>query len=336
VAGLLRGDFQSRQEGYKTGVQNGWYSINDVRDLEDLNPCEGGDTRFVPMNMMPLDQVEAITKARLLPKPTPVVAQPQQNSRTEKRAQLEPKSPDKRLNTTKLFKPLFEEAATRVMRREKADVMKQITKMSGNRDARALDPKKFDDWLDKYFDEQKGFVRNAFTSTFTAFFAAIQADAITEADTEVDLAGMQEYQDQYLDKFTERTIGESKSDIRTAVAKAGEENKDPVEELQTEYNEWETKKPADTAQEETIRASEAIAKMVFFVAGFTGMRWHSRGQSCPYCKHLDGKVVGIKKRFVDKDGSIAVPGLDAFTSGRNVGHAPLHRGCNCYTTPTIL
>ena len=42
--GLLRGDYQSRMQGYAIGRQNGWMSANDIRELEnlDLIPAEEG------------------------------------------------------------------------------------------------------------------------------------------------------------------------------------------------------------------------------------------------------------------------------------------------------
>jgi HK97 family phage portal protein len=54
VGGLLRGDFESRFKGYSSGLQNGVYSINEVRDLEDLNPIPGGDGHRVQANLMPI------------------------------------------------------------------------------------------------------------------------------------------------------------------------------------------------------------------------------------------------------------------------------------------
>lgn len=59
VDGLLRGDYESRMNGYAIGRQNGWLSANDIRELEDMNhiPAEqGGDTYLVNGNMLPLDQ----------------------------------------------------------------------------------------------------------------------------------------------------------------------------------------------------------------------------------------------------------------------------------------
>lgn len=37
VDGLLRGDYQSRMQGYSIGRQNGWLSANDIREMENMN-----------------------------------------------------------------------------------------------------------------------------------------------------------------------------------------------------------------------------------------------------------------------------------------------------------
>ena len=57
VEGLLRGDYQSRMNGYATARQNGWMSANDIRELENLDriPAEdGGDLYLINGNMLPL------------------------------------------------------------------------------------------------------------------------------------------------------------------------------------------------------------------------------------------------------------------------------------------
>lgn len=57
--GLLRGDYQSRMNGYSVGRQNGWMSANDIRELENMNRIpteEGGDLYLVNGNMLPLSQ----------------------------------------------------------------------------------------------------------------------------------------------------------------------------------------------------------------------------------------------------------------------------------------
>ena len=57
LEGLLRGDYQSRMNGYAIGRQNGWMSANDIRELENLDriPAEdGGDLYLINGNMLPL------------------------------------------------------------------------------------------------------------------------------------------------------------------------------------------------------------------------------------------------------------------------------------------
>ena len=57
MEGLLRGDYQSRMNGYATARQNGWMSANDIRELENLDRIpaeEGGDLYLINGNMLPL------------------------------------------------------------------------------------------------------------------------------------------------------------------------------------------------------------------------------------------------------------------------------------------
>ena len=57
LEGLLRGDYQSRMNGYAIGRQNGWMSANDIRELENLDRIpeeDGGDLYLINGNMLPL------------------------------------------------------------------------------------------------------------------------------------------------------------------------------------------------------------------------------------------------------------------------------------------
>lgn len=47
---LLRGDSAARAEFYKSLWELGVFSTNDIRRLEDMNPVDGGDARYVPLN----------------------------------------------------------------------------------------------------------------------------------------------------------------------------------------------------------------------------------------------------------------------------------------------
>ena len=65
VDGLLRGDYQSRMNGYAVGRQNGFLSANDVRELENMEKIsaeQGGNLYLVNGNMIKM--TDAVTNPR--------------------------------------------------------------------------------------------------------------------------------------------------------------------------------------------------------------------------------------------------------------------------------
>jgi len=52
VDGLLRGDYQTRTEGYSKAISAGWMTRNEVRALENLNPLDGLDEPLRPANLL--------------------------------------------------------------------------------------------------------------------------------------------------------------------------------------------------------------------------------------------------------------------------------------------
>lgn len=57
VEGLLRGDYETRMRGYSTAINQGIMSVNEVRELEDMNPLpdeEGGNYHLVNGNLAKL------------------------------------------------------------------------------------------------------------------------------------------------------------------------------------------------------------------------------------------------------------------------------------------
>ena len=65
VDGLLRGDYQSRMNGYAVGRQNGWFSANAIREMENMNPIpdeEGGNLYLINGAMTKLADAGAFAK----------------------------------------------------------------------------------------------------------------------------------------------------------------------------------------------------------------------------------------------------------------------------------
>ena len=67
LEGLLRGDYQSRMNGYAIGRQNGWMSANDIRELENLDRIpedQGGDLYLINGNMLPMANAGAFANTK--------------------------------------------------------------------------------------------------------------------------------------------------------------------------------------------------------------------------------------------------------------------------------
>ena len=66
------------------------------------------------------------------------------------------------------------------------------------------------------------------------------------------------------------------------------------------------------------------------MAGILRLVWVSFGDSCPYCKNLNGRTVGIKEAFLNAGDEFHPDGAEsALKVSRKVRHAPAHRGCDC-------
>lgn len=61
VDAFLRGDSQGRAALYKELWQMGVMSGNDIAQKENLNPYDGGDSRYIPANMMRIDNAPPAT-----------------------------------------------------------------------------------------------------------------------------------------------------------------------------------------------------------------------------------------------------------------------------------
>ncbi len=66
--GMMRGDSAAKSASYVSGINNGYYTPNDVRKWEELPPLPGGDKARIPLNLGLMDAPAPE------PKPIPVAA----------------------------------------------------------------------------------------------------------------------------------------------------------------------------------------------------------------------------------------------------------------------
>jgi len=337
VDGLLRGDIQTRFEAYTKGIQNAIYSPNDVLEMENRNPYEGGDKHFIQLNMQPVEQIgeflgsRAIeirgNEIRILPKET-------ENSIEIEREKRQVRSAKARVRLAKSYKGLFENVITRLVKREKVDILKIAKKTLKEKDAQI-----FNNEIDNYYKKHVDFVRKHTKPVFNTYAEAISLEAAEEIGYDLKLESkrftddvrIEKFMQEYQESFNGRYTKENERVIREIVAKALIENKDPLEELEMKFNYWEEKKPEIVSKRETIKLAGAVSILVYKFAGIRKLIWRNTGRkTCVYCQSLDGKVVGIDETFIPDGVNYNPEGADGsikITGPRR--HPPLHRGCMC-------
>lgn len=60
LEGLLRGDSTGRAAFYKSALNDGWMTINEVRAKENLGPVDGGDVPRIQKQNVPISDLEAL------------------------------------------------------------------------------------------------------------------------------------------------------------------------------------------------------------------------------------------------------------------------------------
>jgi hypothetical protein len=276
VDGLLRGDTVSRFQAYNIGRNGGWLSANDVRDLENMNPVEGGDIYMVPLNMM---DAAALTAG---------MAEPQEPALVEPAKALALKASDPRrrpalarATLTERHRPMFVDAAKKLVAYEI-----KVIKAGAAQHFNTKDAMTFEAWLNEFFSADfKAYVIKQMTPTMRALADAVFPLASDEVhNTEpLDEAKLKAY----VDGFADRYIAVHKGQALEA-AKA----EDAAATLQVTLDTWEQVAPDKVAQAETVGLANTVAVLAFVAAGIKTLVWHAAGSdNCPMCQDLDGQTV---------------------------------------------
>lgn len=324
VNGLLRGDIASRYNAYAIGRQWGWLSANDVRKLENMNPVAGGEDYLTPLNMVPAGSEPDPEAERALPisdlerrgLPTDIEARAQQTA-------------DDRLRIADSFQRVLLDVVERIIRRESNDVGRAVAKYL----VRQNDPAAFLDWLSQFYEEHRQFWVRQLQPLLHTFADQVGLSVARElGEDPADNEAIADFIESYAEALAARQVGSSFGQIQALLE--SDDEADPAEEIDERLAAWEEDRPAQIARDESRQASNGFAKAFYVLAGISLLRWVSRGSdSCPYCRNLDGKVVGIEQFFVMKDLDFEPEGAERPLNSRtNIGHPPLHKGCDCQIT----
>ena len=306
VAGLLRGDTISRYQAYSVGRQGGWLSANDVRELENMNPIDGGDEYLSPLNMVPAageEEGRGITNYELRIT----------NGEREKRGKATAAG---RRRLMGAHREAFQDAMTRVVRRETNDVKQAAERFLPRRDVGS-----FTVWLNEFYRDFEAYLQEALGPLYRSFGAVIAADAAREIDGDADAADVEQWAAEYLEGHAERHVRKSRRKLEEALALAVDEGVDDLTAVEGALDSWREEWPEYLAGREIVLAGNSAAATTYQANGKTKLVWETSGQDyvCAFCAGLDGAEIEIGGEF----------GAEGLPSFRGVSWPPLHDKCEC-------
>lgn len=345
VDGLLRGRTSERFAAYQSALQGGWMSPNEVRERENLNPYDGGDTYLLPMNMAPAAGVGSVTDAtgramrwmvhdeecgcascRSVSRETPArlidgtVSERRARGLAEDRRQL-----------MQTYVALYEDVAARMVRREVQDIERALDKATRRR---SID--EFYSWLSEYYIGYQSVLADAFRPLMMSLAKLIARQVGLELDldepaTQEELA---EFIDQYLADFAEGTTAGSKGQLlalRDEAAQGdGSFQEFVIEKVKERLSEWLEKKAYKIAARQAFQAGNGLVVANYTVKGVRKLVWDANSGACAFCAKLDGKIIAIEEWFATTGEMLTGGDDDAPMLMRgNKRHGPLHQECSC-------
>jgi len=310
VNGLLRGDIRSRYEAYAIGRQWGWLSVNDILRLENMNPVPDGDTRLIPLNMVPVGDGQA--QRSIAP------------GKIERRNRYQG-----RRSVQESHREVFADVARRVLRRERNDVMRLARKHLTRRDEGTF-------WqaLEEFWSNHWTFIRDQFRPVMRAYMDLVARAAADEVGEDVPAGfGLDAFAEAYLNAYSARHIGKSRKAIERALTEAAQRGDDPIDALQAAMDQAVETRSENIATNETTRANGAVSEQVFAALGVLQLRWVAIGDNCPFCTQMNGRTVEIGSFFLGDGESLDAGDAGSLSISSSIRHPPLHDGCDCMIIP---
>ena len=320
VDALTRADIKTRYEAYRVGRECGWLSINDVLTKENMNTIEGGDIHHVPLNWVEL-------RAK---KPEPIqTKKANDNTNDETKALIDQmkekrtlRSATTRKNITNGYIRIHQDIIGRIQKREIADIKKNFKKWFVERGK-----EDFDKWYKEYYNGLTDYIQQRVSPVYSSLGDAIWGEIEQELHKLNRKDEQEKYVSEYIDRYIKEYIREHKRNIGLAISDITKNQADPDGRMDELYDSWERNLENDS-HDESVNAANVFSRAIYLLAGIQFLRWVNTGSKpCPFCQELDGKIAGINDFFLSP-GKWDVKGENLHIQ-HNIGHAPLHKGCEC-------
>lgn len=169
VEGFLRGDIKTRFEAYAVGIQNGIYSIDEVRQKENENNLEGGlgEHHFMPMNIQTVER--AVAGPVAVPEPDPEVdPDPEPGPEPE----LEADRAGAALARGEAHIPVFRDAFERLLHREVRGVRRLLKNVKDDKLHAAVR---------EFYDQHRGTIARTISPAVRSVVASVHPAAHLES-----------------------------------------------------------------------------------------------------------------------------------------------------------
>lgn len=324
IDGVLRADTQTRYAAYAVGRQWGWLSVNDIRQREDMNPVPGGDEYMVPLNMAPAALAEGDPDAA---QRAAVMGEGRREQTTLMARQVRAASSRRRLAQS--YRRTLRHVAQRITNREVNDIRNAARKyLTPGASATG-----FEVWLRNFDGEHAAFVREYLDAPMRTYAELVAAEVERETGRDVAADEMGSFVRDYVEGRANQWMANLMRGVQAALHP--QENRaendaggDALGGVEGFLDERQAAQPDAFADEESTRASNAMAVWLYILIGILRKVWRAFGENCPYCGHMNGTTVGVEEHFLQPDDQINLPG-GAFKTNHTVGHPPLHTGCDC-------
>jgi HK97 family phage portal protein len=317
VDALERGDISSRYQAYSTGIEKGILSPNECRAKENLNPRDGGDDFLRPMNM----EISGDENG----------GDPVEDPARVFRLRSKANSINARNQLREGYKKMFASAMQKVVSNDVWQIRANIGKNIKNRS-------NFTTWLNEYYDNSSGAIKKEIFRILKNYALLVKTLALQDVDFDGEINGFSEFIDERSGNVSLNYI---KSNINQLLALLQETETDELKAvLLQRLEEWE--KGSDTrpakseswAEDEVVKTDNAVSRFCWAAAGVISLIWRTQGRdTCPFCKQMNGKKVGIKEPFIEKDSFLEADDGSGLKIRGIKNHPPIHKGCKCIIIP---
>ena len=112
------------------------------------------------------------------------------------------------------------------------------------------------------------------------------------------------FSDNFVKRMAFTHVQSSMGQIKKIYDETPTEKRDYFDDLLNEgieerTEEWFETRAAKIALDESARATNAMSRETWATRGVKKLKWVAIGKSCDFCKGMDGKIVSIKRNFLD-------------------------------------